>query len=499
MPSPILPREGAWSGGVTADGFAVQCRSDQAATLSIEVFIDEAMTKEVASYSVATASVVTAQHWRGTAYVTGLDANRTYYWRVSLDNEVDVITYGAIDTHTAGRVKLADIVPSPWKALFLGCTPFVSGLTKGDHQMLVNHWGQLLAQNADFHLHTDDVYYSDIGTQTAGYTDYAAGHFKRPATDADADKPAYRTNFINTYSSMSMSAQGSVVKTSVSNNLMARFKSECPCYSGMGDHERFDNCSDRAGATGDLLARWNNGRDVAHECFINLNKALIDSDTDSTGAARTFTPYSSLDSWYVVDRPPVRFLMLDTRPYRSANGDTDTPSKLLLGAEQIAWAKARIDDNKQKYLVVSLGVQLDGNHGWNEGGDDNGKGFSYDRDVLMDYIYTNGNSKRTVFLAGDTHEAGVFRYDKDGSYDPIYEILAGNCGWIGYNHGWVNGLREGASGFGCTQEAMFVSSMCFAGIEYRSGGLHVSLTLTTDTVTPNGHVAPKTVWRKIFK
>ena len=502
MASPALPREGAWIGGVNTDGFAVQCRTDQDATLSVDLFTDKAMTKEVAGHSVTTVSVVTGQHWRGTAYVTGLDAGLTYYWRVNLDNAVDAITLGTLATFTAGRVKLADTIPANWSALFLGCTPWVSNTLNSNLVHLINHWGQVLAQDVDFHLHVDDVYYPDIGTQTAGYTDYAEGHFKNPATDADADVAAYRTNFINTYSSMPMSAQGSVIKTDVAENLMAKFKASCPAYCMPGDHDRaYDACSDRANAVGDDLARWNAGRDSSHELYMNLNKPLIDADTDSSGTGRTFTPYTSEDMYYVVDRPPVRFLVLDAWSHRNDNADVDTSSKLLFGTEQMAWVKARIDDNKQKYLVISFGSQLDGNHGFSAVpiSPDNAKSFSYDRDVLMNYIYSNGNAGRTIFLAGDTHEAGVFRYDKDGNSEPIYEILSGNSGWIGYNHGFVNGLKTGASGFGCTMEAMFVSSMGFSKLEYKNGGLKVSLVLTKDTVSPNGHDAPKTVWHRTFK
>lgn len=501
MASPILPTEGAWIGGVTTDGFAVQCRADQDCTFSIDVFVDEAMTNAATGHSVATASVVTGQHWRGTAYVTDLTENLTYYWRVNLDNAGDAATLGTIATNTAGKVKLASSALEPWKCLFIGCVPWGGLDQNSEARDVLQHWGKLILEKADFHIHADDIYYPDIGIQTVGYTDYAPGHFKNPATDADADVGAFRTNFINTYSALPLTATGSIVKTEYQPNVMAQFKSECPGMHMPGDHDRaFDDCSDRAGAApaSDLEARWDAGRDTCHELFMNLNKAHIDVDTDSAGADREFTPYTSEDMYYVLDRAPVRFLMLDARSGRDANGDTDTASKLMLDAEQMLWAKARIDDNQQKYLVVVYGgVQLDGNHGYDNFGNDNGKNFTYNRDELINYIYTNGNAGRTIFLAGDTHEAGVFKYDKDGNSQPVYEVMAGNSGWPGTNHGWVNGLKGGDSGFGCTMEAMFLGTLNYAKIEHRGGALNVSLHHTIDTLG-NGHDVKTSVWRRSF-
>lgn len=508
MVAPVVAREGCWVGGLTKTGFAVQCRNDsassQAATLTVKVYKDSGRVHEVAGYTSSSEVLASARHYRGTVYVTGLSSNEKYYWSV---NMVEVaspndVTTGTEKTFSAGTLTTLPDVTQNWKIGYFGCTPHSALFFDDGAERAAALWNKALQEDFLFHFHDGDIYYPDIGITTVGYTDYAEGHFFNPTTDAAATSGAYRTNFINTYSGLTYNGANitnSMFRGHSIANASAKFKAAVPCYPMWDDHDRVVNdASDRANATGDLLTRWNTGRDTAHELYMRLNKTIIDADTDSAGVSRNFTPYSSEDAYFIVDLEPVRFIVLDCRTYRTLLTATDSASKTMLGTEQKAWLKARIDDNPYKFTVILNGIMFDGEHGWEKTKFDGWLSYSYERDEILNYIWDNGDATNTVFLVGDTHEQGVFRFSGDNDQrEPIYEILCGNSGWNGSFHGFVSGLKTGATGNGGVMEAMFSGVMGYISVQ------HINNTLKIDLVNAktamSGGEREGVLWSKVYK
>ena len=476
MATPILPREGCWVGGLTDTGFSVQCRGAAADTYTLEVSQDSNFGRS--DGTVSSMTLHTDQHFRSTVYVTDLTPGVKYYWRVKLvevGGAAAVVT-GTSETWTAGSLRTHKD-GKRWKCAVLGCQEWDSFRANIRAQAVSDAYGVLLAQDYDFHIHTGDIFYSDTFSQipAAGIVDYAVANFYAPSATVHADavalgKAGYRTNFINTYTAVNTGGDYSVLTSRSKDyiNTLAEFKCRVPGYNMPDDHDRaFNDCSDRANAVGDEATRWDLGRDVVHECFMNLNKNIIDSDTDSSGAARTFTPYTSEDMYYVIDIAPARFIVLDTRSYRDANADADATTKSMLGAEQKSWLKARILDNPEKFLFIITGSMLDGYHGFNDSLTDTWVNFSYERDEILDYIWANGRAKRTVFISGDTHNHGIYKYKgQNDNADPIYEMLSGNAGWTTTHHDWINGLKAGDSGNGAIRELTVVNGLGCAQIEH---------------------------------
>jgi len=508
MVAPVVAREGCWVGGLSKTGFAVQCRNDapssQAATLKVNVYADKNYEHEVTGYSSTSEILSSIHHFRATVYIDDLKPNTHYWWRVSMV-EVAVpndVTLGDEKTFSAGCLKTLPEIKDTWKIGYFGCTAHSSLFFDDGALRVAKLWYKASQENFLAHIHQGDIYYPDIGETTVGYTDYAQAHFKRPASHADADAAAFRTSFINSYSGLTYN--GPKITNSMARNYSlvneaAKFKSSVPCYAMWDDHDRaFNDCSDRANATGAKLNRWNTGRDVGHEVFMNLNKSLIDSDTDSNGVARNFTAYSSEDAYYIIDIEPVRFIVLDCRTYRDLYTEPDVPNKSMLGAEQKDWFKARVDDNPHKYLIICNGIMFDGAHGWEESYLDGWVNYSFERDELLNYIWQNGDASRTISLVGDTHEAGVFKFrGPNNSHQPVYEILCGNSGWNGSYHGFISGLKAGVSGNGAELEAMFTGSMGYISIEHVNSDLVISLVCASTAMLdgqPEG-----VIWMKVFK
>lgn len=504
MVAVALPREGARSGGVTTDGFAVCCRADQDCTFTVKVYTDKARVNEASGYSSTSASVTSATHWFGTVYVTGLQEGRRYWWAVNFDNAVDAATVGTEATFTAGSVKTLSSSVRAWKAAVLGCFPWHPMKADPGAEMYMRAHDVLLSKDLDFCIHQDDVYYPDIqGDFPTVPTAYAAGEFFDPATHADASIAKFRTNFISTYSALDnpgallASAGNGGFRTSTLRNTMAEFKCQVPHIYMWGDHDRaFDDCTDRANAIGDELQRWNDGRDSGHEMFMALNKAYVDQEN-------AWTAYSSEHHWFYVDVPPVRFIVMDTVTDGDDKLTADSTSKSKLGASQKADIKNWIEFNTQKYLVVLSGNMIDGNHGWN-GTTSNWydwTGYTYERDEILDHIREKGNASRTVIICGDTHEGGVYAdTGLNGIADPIWCVLSGSVGWNPSLHLQINGFKGGATGRGCVNKQVFGQGSWAACVESRKGQMVVTLECLDHDADPGGGGMAKGIhFRKVFK
>jgi len=496
-----LPREGAWAGGLTSDGFAVQCRADQACDFTLEVFDDPEYKRVTQGFIATVIAVAALHHYRDTSYVTGLKSGRKFYWRTKHDNGVDAPTYGTESTFTAGSIKTLSNEVSNWKAAVIGCAPWHPLKTNDGAAQYSAVFSRLLNHNLDFAIHNDDIYYSDIQSNfPAVPTAYAAGEFFNPPAHVDATADKYRTNFINTYSGLNnlgyLASTGGGSRTYAQGNTMAEFKVGVPSYYMWGDHGRaFNDCSGRAIAVGDEATRWVTGRDTGQELYMSLNKALVEQDTP-------WTPYVSDHHYYYVDVPPCRVIVKDTTTDGDYRFNADSPSKSKLGAAQKAWLKATVDSNTQKYLVVISGNMLDGNHGWDQDTANwyGWKGYTYERDEIFDYIRSNGNPYRTIFVMGDTHGGGVFvDTGKNKNSAPIYCVLSGNVGWNPGLHGQINGLQQGATGRGLEYKCVVGEGAFACLIESKRGGLQVSLDCLHAATSSNGGEVPGIKWSKLFK
>ena len=95
----------------------------------------------------------------------------------------------------------------------------------------------------------------------------------------------------------------------------------------------------------------------------------------------------------------VRFILLDTRSFKSDPDKADNSSKTALGATQKQWLKDAItnDDTSRVFIVVQdstwNGSGEDGDHDWN--------GYTTERDELADFFGASG--KTIGIIGGDMH------------------------------------------------------------------------------------------------
>lgn len=104
---------------------------------------------------------------------------------------------------------------------------------------------------------------------------------------------------------------------------------------------------------------------------------------------------AGLQQSFVVGR--VRFIMLDTRSYRSANSATDNSSKTMLGATQKAWLFSELSQ-PEPVKVISMDCPWIGAA---VAGDDDWTSFTTERTEIANYI--TSNNIRAIILHGDAH------------------------------------------------------------------------------------------------
>jgi alkaline phosphatase D len=125
--------------------------------------------------------------------------------------------------------------------------------------------------------------------------------------------------------------------------------------------------------------------------------------------------------------------ILDTRQYRSRNGDPDGPDKTMLGKEQLAWLLDGLQRSTAVWKVIASSVPLSvpkpgplhtpGNDGWANGTD--GTGFETELKRIAECIVSQ-KVRNVVWLAADVHfvEANIYDVDGDGTPD-FHEFVAG--------------------------------------------------------------------------
>lgn len=112
----------------------------------------------------------------------------------------------------------------------------------------------------------------------------------------------------------------------------------------------------------------------------------------------------------------LELFFLDTRSYRDANGQKDNPRnpKTMLGREQLAWLKDRLERSDATWKIIVSSVPLsvptgDANarDGW--GDNETRTGFEYELLDILRFLQAHGIDKH-VWISTDVHFATVFRY-----------------------------------------------------------------------------------------
>ncbi|HTK86270.1 MAG TPA: alkaline phosphatase D family protein [Nitrospiraceae bacterium] len=125
--------------------------------------------------------------------------------------------------------------------------------------------------------------------------------------------------------------------------------------------------------------------------------------------------------------------ILDTRQYRSSNGQKDGPNKTMLGSAQRTWLVDELSHSTATWKFVATSVPLSnqkggtlllpGNDSWARGAD--GTGFLTELRGIVDTLLARHISN-IVWLAGDVHYAQVNDYDPDGDgATDFYEFICG--------------------------------------------------------------------------
>lgn len=486
MTAPILAREGARLGGVTTTTIAAVCRTDSnGARLRMRVYNGPARKTQVAVSPDVTLNA--GNNYQGTCYVTGLTAGRQYWYAMEADDGGAGVTVGAESGEHAGTFWTIPASPDRHRMILTSCD-ISSPTAPGRKEMTGTIFSAWLRHASPTRMPTyccnvGDVYYSDSLTEVDNGA-YAVGSWYNPGTDhAAATLAKYRTNYISNLAYLrDLSAP----------NRKAQFYSNVPtCYIS-DDHEYYNACDDRVNKTGAEATRWVTARQANVEQFLSLNKPIIDREDALYGTARSWNPASSWDDDLVVDIPPVRYIVMATREFRNRNNLADSVSKTYLGAAQKQRVLDRIRTNPQKFLVIVSPSMLDGNHGWDWDPNDVWRGFSYERDEILDYLWSSNNPVgpgRTVLYSGDTHEGAVLIW-KYGQ-TPIYEICAGAGMFPLSPQGYINGLQTGATGRGAEMVIMrlFVSNMCL--VEATATSMRISLIETQDQ--------GRCVWSRVYR
>lgn len=501
MVAPVLGREGARVGGVLTDRAAFTCRTDSnGATLSVEVATDPGFNNLVGS--VTTGTLASGNNYQATAYVTGLRAGRRYYWRIKATDATTNSTLGKEPLHGGSFRTLPADASKRWRIGLIGCN---NGFQMGANADRAKHssivYRNIAAMDLHALIHLGDVMYPDIasnrGTVPLGAN---AWYAQQTATD-DSSLDRWRTNWTTT---LDGSIQGGGFYS------LGHLMAATPGWFMWDDHDRaYDDC----GALPTTVTTWqvnkrDHGHQVSHEYMMDLNAHFVDQESDRDFATDALGDSTTPAEYYYVDVPPARFIVLDCRSHRSLKTDTDNASKTMLGATQKAWLKARILDNPQPFLVLCTPLMLDGDHGWFESSNDGWKGYTTERDEILDYIRANGNAARTVILSSDTHVGSVAKYRGFGkTRHPIYEVMSAN-NWFPTAHGYITGMAEnlfrsgesaGASGEGGRLEHMYVGGNCMTLVEGGPYCLRVALVSTHEGVDTAKDQRNKVLWSRTFR
>jgi alkaline phosphatase D len=130
----------------------------------------------------------------------------------------------------------------------------------------------------------------------------------------------------------------------------------------------------------------------------------------------------------------LEIFILDTRQYRSPNGDPDGPGKTMLGAEQKRWLLDGVAGSSAVWKVVVSSVSLSVPTGRPERRDSwtgasvfglpqDGAGFATERDAILAHFRARG-VKNLIFVVADVHHAELIRHHPHHDWS-FHEFIAG--------------------------------------------------------------------------
>jgi alkaline phosphatase D len=192
---------------------------------------------------------------------------------------------------------------------------------------------------------------------------------------------------------------------------LRRFLADVPVYAIWDDHEVRNNFGGRADALMPL------GR-----------QALLEYWPIRTPPEEPGRLYRKISRG-----PHLDLFILDTRQYRSPNGDADGPAKTMLGEAQRAWLLRELPRSTATWKVIVSSVPIanpkagsvlsPGNDSWARG--DDGTGFQHELRAITGAIVSTP-VRNVVWLAADVHyvQAAAFDPNRDGTPD-FAEFIAG--------------------------------------------------------------------------
>jgi len=131
----------------------------------------------------------------------------------------------------------------------------------------------------------------------------------------------------------------------------------------------------------------------------------------------------------------LELFILDTRQYRSDNGEPDGPGKTMLGAAQRRWLLEAVTGSTATWKVVVSSVPLaiptgrpDRRDSWTDVSvfglpPEQGTGFVTERDSILRTLRTRG-VRNLIFLAADVHHAELIRHHPTSDWS-FHEFVAG--------------------------------------------------------------------------
>ena len=205
-----------------------------------------------------------------------------------------------------------------------------------------------------------------------------------------------------------------------------------PTYAVWDDHDYGPNNSDRTakGKEGSLR--------VFNEVFANPPRP---GDDKTPGIFTNFT-------WGGVD-----FFLLDGRYHRSPNITKDTPEKVFLGEEQMAWLVKSLRASKAPFKVLVCGST------WMASGSDGWRLFDHERRRLWKQIVEH-NINGVVFVSGDVHRCDVQWHPPEvGRAYFMPEIISSGLG----SHGKYDRMGFAVTDFDLTQADPVMTARVFDG------------------------------------
>jgi alkaline phosphatase D len=188
---------------------------------------------------------------------------------------------------------------------------------------------------------------------------------------------------------------------------------------GLNDHDRTNPIKDDA-------------LDVFKQYWANPSYGL----PDTPGVFFTYS-YGGVD-----------FFMVDCRYYRDPNDAEDTPTKTMLGKQQMEWLQRGLKASTAPFKVLISGS------GWTKAkgpGGDSWAAYLNERDRLLQYV-VDEEIPGVVLISGDTHvgELNAIPFADKGGYD-FYDLVSSPLAQ-GSGDGWKNRFPEARLRSGFQQE-----------------------------------------------